>query len=300
MDIHVQPGSIVCGDDGSADAARALHWAAEQASLERRTLLIVTAAGLDQIGALTWAGAAGTLVIPTDELVERVKTIAESAAASVKSTRPELEVVAQAAPGDPRDVLTRLSERAHLVVVGSRGRGALRSRLLGSVSATVGRHSSCPVVVCRPESAGRVRKGILVGIDGTPEGHTVLDFAFRVASERGLPLTVLHSVYDSLAAANGPHLVVPVSEGLAEERLLVAEQLAGFTDKYPDVHVDARLARGLPDECLATDSARWHLVVVGRHPTDSLSRMLSPTVATAVMERARTTVAVVPVPAPTH
>jgi nucleotide-binding universal stress UspA family protein len=93
---------------------------------------------------------------------------------------------------------------------------------------------------------------------------------------------------------------VPVSEGLAEERLLVAEQLAGFTDKYPDVHVDARLARGLPDECLATDSARWHLVVVGRHPTDSLSRMLSPTVATAVMERARTTVAVVPVPAPTH
>ncbi len=89
MDIHVQPGSVVCGVDGSADAARALHWAAQQASLERRPLVIVTAAGLDQVGALTWAGAAGTLVIPTDELVERVRTIAESAAASVKGMRPE-------------------------------------------------------------------------------------------------------------------------------------------------------------------------------------------------------------------
>jgi nucleotide-binding universal stress UspA family protein len=298
MDIHVQPGSIVCGFDGSADATRALHWSAAQASLERRPLAIVSAAGLDQVGALTWAGAAGTLVIPTDELVERVTAVAESAAASVRLHRPDLEVGAHAAPGDPRDVLTRMSEHAHLVVLGSRGRGALRSRFLGSVSTTVTRHARCPVVVCRPESAGRVRKGVLVGVDGTPESHPVLDFAFRAASERELPLTVLHAFHDVLAAVSGPHVVLPSEEGLVEERLLVAESLAGFAAKYPDVHLDTRLARGFPDDCLAADSERWHLIVVGRHPTDTLSRTLSPTVATAVVERARTTVAVVPVPAP--
>lgn len=299
MNIHVQPGSIVCGVDGSVDAERALHWAAAQASLERRPLAVVTAAGLDRVGSLSWAGAGGTLVIPTDELVGRVTAVAESAAASVRLQRPDLEVAAHAAPGDPRDVLTRLSEGAHLLVLGSRGRGALRSRLLGSVSATVSRHAHCPVVVCRPESAGKVRRGVLVGVDGTPEGRAVLDFAFRIASERKLPLTVLHSFRDVLTAVDGPHLVGRTEEGLDEERLLVGESIAGFAERYPDVHVTTQLARGFPDQCLAADSQRWHLIVVGRHPTDTLSRLLSPTVATAVAEKAHTTVAVVPVPAPT-
>jgi nucleotide-binding universal stress UspA family protein len=298
MNTRVQPGSVICGVDGSADATRALHWAAAQASLERRPLAVVTAAGLDQGGTPTWAGAGGTLVIPTDEL-ERVTAVAESAAASVMLQRPELEVVAHAATGDPRDVLTRLSEHAHLLVLGSRGRGALRSRVLGSVSATVSRHAHCPVVVCRPEFAGKVRRGVLVGADGTPEGHEVMDFAFRAASERDLPLTVLHSFHDVLAAVHGPHLVGRGEECLEEERLLVGESLAGFADKYPDVHVTTQLARGLPAQCLAADSERWHLIVVGRHPTESLSRTLSPTVATAVVEMAHTTVAVVPVPTPT-
>jgi nucleotide-binding universal stress UspA family protein len=269
MDLHLQPGSIVCGVDGSPDATRALHWAAAQASLEARPLAVVAAAGL-----------------------------AEPASATIRLQRPELEVLAHSAPGDPRDVLTRLSEHAHLLVLGSRGRGAVRSRLLGSVSASVSRHSHCPLVVCRPESAGRVRRGVLVGVDGTPESRPVLDFAFRTASERELPLTVLHSFHDVLAALNGSHLVATTQERLDEERLLVGESLAGFTEKYPDVHLETLLARGSAEHCLVADSDWWHLIVVGRHPTRTLSRILSPTVATAVLERAHTTVAVVPVPAP--
>jgi nucleotide-binding universal stress UspA family protein len=297
MDTNVHPGSIVCGVDGSADATRALYWAAAQASLEHRPLVVVTAAGVDQVDATSWTGAGGTLATSTTELLERVRAVAESVAAPIKVQRPDLPVTVHAAPGDPRDVLCTMSRQAHLLVLGSRGRGALRSRLLGSVSADVSRHSSCPVVVCRPESAGLVRRGVLVGADGTAESRPVLDFAFRAASERGLPLTVLHSFHDVLAAVNGPQLVVATEHDLEEEQLLVAESVAGFTDKYPDVHVTTRLARGLPDQCLAADSARWHLIVVGRHPTDSVSRKLSPTVATSVVERARTNVAVVPVPA---
>lgn len=127
----------------------------------------------------------------------------------------------------------------------------------------------------------------------------MLDFAFRAASRRELPLTVLHSFRDVPATVSGPRRGASAPEDLDEERPLVAESLAGFSDAYPDVHVDTQLARGLPDECLGADSERWHLIVVGRHPTDSLSRLLSPTVATAVVERARTSVAVVPVPART-
>lgn len=298
MTLNIQPGSIIVGVDGSVDAERALHWAAEQASLESRPLAVVAAAGIDQIAPAGWPGAVGTYVAPFADLMEQVRVVAEQAAASAHQLRPALPVTAHTAHGDPRDVLVELSREAHLVVIGSRGRGVVLSRLLGSVSTTVVRHAQSPVVVCRPGSQGSVRKGVLVGADATPEGQLVLEFGFQHASTHGLPLTVLHSFYDVIAAVNGPQLVPATEAFLDEQRLVLAESVAGFSEKFPDVRVDLQLARGLAAECLGSDSGRWHLIVVGRHPTDSLTRMLSSTVATTVVEHARTTVAVVPVPAP--
>ncbi|QIK76784.1 universal stress protein [Nocardioides piscis] len=298
MTIQLAPGSIIVGVDGSADAERALRWAAEQAALERRHLAVVAVSGLNQVPTAAWANAAGSYVIPPAELAAQMQAAADDAAGSARRLQPGLTVSAHTAHGDPRDVLVELSADAHLVVVGSRGRGVLRSRLLGSVSATVARHAESPVAVCRPESPGSVRRGVLVGADGTLEGQAVLEVAFQHASARGLPLTVLHAFHDVVAAVNGPHLV-PATEGLLEkERLLLAESVAGFSEKFPDVHVDVQLARGFARECLSEASEQWHLVVVGRHPTDSLARMVSSTVATAVVERAHTTVVVVPIPAP--
>lgn len=298
MNPDIESGSIIVGVDGSADADRALRWAAEQASLERRRLVVVAAAGLDQVRAVTWAGAGGNLAVATDDLIDQVQAIAEEAAESVRQLRPGLTVTALASHGDPREVLVELSRHAHLVVVGSRGRGVLRSRLLGSVSTTVARHAESPVVVCRPDAPARVRKGVLVGADGSNEERPVLEAAFQLASMRGLPLAVLHAFHDVLAAVDGPRIVSATESFLEQERLLLAETVAGFSEEYPEVPVRLLLARGFADEVLAAESERWHMIVVGRHPTDSISRMLSSTVATAVLERAHTTVAVVPVAAP--
>jgi nucleotide-binding universal stress UspA family protein len=58
------------------------------------------------------------------------------------------------AAGDPADELAQLAAdaRAALVVVGTRGRGPIRSAVLGSVSRSLARHAGCPVVICpRPE-----------------------------------------------------------------------------------------------------------------------------------------------------
>lgn len=297
MDLHLTPGSIVCGLDGSVDATRALYWAAAQASLEQRPLAVVTAAGVEQVGEPAWdAAATSTGAFPSGGTPERVRTVAEAAADSIRRRHPALVVTTHVTTGDARDALTTVSRQAQMLVLGSRGRGVLRSRLLGSVSAAVTRRSHCPVVICRPDLPGVVRRGVLVGLDGTTDARPVLDFAFRSASEHELPLTVLHSFRDVPAQNVSPRLV-SAERGPEEERLLVAESLAGFSDHYPDVHVSIRFARGWPESSLASDSARWHLIVVGRHPTDSLPRMVAPSVATTVVERARTTVAVVPLPA---
>ncbi|RBY82590.1 universal stress protein [Geodermatophilus sp. TF02-6] len=55
--------------------------------------------------------------------------------------------------GTPAEYLVRRAEGARLLVVGSRGRGGVRSTLLGSVALHCAVHAPCPVMVVRPQPA---------------------------------------------------------------------------------------------------------------------------------------------------
>ncbi|MBZ5741226.1 universal stress protein [Nocardioides mangrovi] len=266
-------GTIVAAVDGSDHALRALTWAVEEARAEGRRLTLV-AAGDD------------------------ARAVATAAVARVRELAPELAIDALISGDDPRQVLTDLSARAHLLVVGSRGRGPVSSMLLGSVSAYVVAHAACPVVVCRPDEHPRPRgRGVLVGADGTPESRPVLDFGYRQAALHGLPLTVRHCFWDAVAAAalyhrsRGEDVDAP---DLTELEAMLAESIAGYAETYPEVEVTLSLDHGLVDEALTPRGQTWDLVVVGRHPMTSLSRVVIGSIATSVVERAHTTVAVVP------
>ncbi|GAB2856382.1 universal stress protein [Nocardioides pacificus] len=265
-------GSVVVGVDGSDHAERALRWAVEQASLEHRRLVVVA------VG-------------------DKADDLAADAAAAARRQQPDLSVVDSAVPGDPRQVLIDLSEHAHLLVVGSRGRGVVRSMLLGSVSTAVSAHAACPVVVSRPPADEHTHTGIVVGADATPESLPVIEFAYRQASLRGLPLTVLHCFWDAAAAvaqyreAQGESPDAPELEDL---RAVLSESVAGLAERYPDVAVDLTLKHGLVDEALSPRRGGPDMIVVGRHPMTSLVRALTGSIATAVIERAHATVAVVP------
>ena len=65
---------------------------------------------------------------------------------------PDLNIIARAVPGHPVGTLADLSARADLVVVGSRGLGAVRSAFAGSVSHGVMQYARCPVAVVRPRA----------------------------------------------------------------------------------------------------------------------------------------------------
>ncbi|GAB3244359.1 universal stress protein [Nocardioides dilutus] len=265
-------GAVVVAADGSDHADRAVRWAADQASLEHRRLAVVST-----------GDKAGTLV--------------DDAVAAARLVHPDLSVGGSAVPGDPRQVLIDASAHAHMLVVGSRGRGPVRSMLLGSVSATVSAQAACPVVVCRPANAGDTQAGVVVGADGTPESLPVIEFAYRQASLRHLPLTVLHSFWDAAAAvaqyheARGEKADWPELEDL---RASLSESVAGLAEEYPDVPVTLTLRHGFADEALSPRHGGWAMIVVGRHPMTSLERLLTGSIATSVIERAHATVAVVP------
>jgi nucleotide-binding universal stress UspA family protein len=293
----VPPGCVVVGIDGSADSARALTWAAGQATVEHRPLAIVHCTQYIALRDTPWLDGQGIdhrqLTAALDEAARQMLAQACERAGSVA---PGVEVVTAVVGQDPRSALEELSIEAHLLVLGSRGLGPLRSALLGSVSASVTRHAACPVIVCRPTDDPRTTaERIVVGADGCAASLPVLEFAFAQASLVGLPLTVMHCFWDVTAATRGPGVVAAEDQDeLPDLRLLLAESVAGLAEKYPDVQVTRELARGLVDECLGDRTPDAALVVVGRATAHRWDRFLHASCALAVLERARTAVAVVP------
>ncbi len=298
--FHAPPGSIVVGVDGSEDAARAVGWAAVQADLENRRLALVHSAEQVLLLGSGWLDAQGVDRVGLEAALNRgAEAVLARARERAQEEAPDVEVTTHLVREDARIALVDASADAHLVVVGSRGLGPVRS-LLGSVSASVARRADCPVVVCRPTDAGgSPASGVVVGVDGTPGSVDVLEFAFAQASLHRAPLTVMQCFWDVRAATNGPG---PVDAGGGSSnaetdlQLLVAESVAGLAEKYPDVAVTEELARGLVDECLADRSPEAALLVVGRASPTGWTRFVHSSCALAVLERARTTVAVVPEP----
>jgi nucleotide-binding universal stress UspA family protein len=270
-------GAVVVGVDGSARSSQALDWAARQAAHEHHSLVLVHATG----------GA--------DDLALEGQGLLDEAKARVGSRHPDLAVRTHLSRADARRALVALSSRASLVVLGSRGRGAIRSRLLGSVSVAVSGHATCPVMVVRPHHPGEVRRGVLVGVDGTERTRPTLEFAYRQAALHDLPVTVMHTFWDVLAPAIGASLVPKSGNDHQAERLLLSESVGGMAEKFPEVKVTLQLARGLPDDCLIKAAQRMHMVVVGRHGDSPFARAGGfAGVARAVVEHAPTVVAVVP------
>src|SRR3712207_3390498 len=80
---------------------------------------------------------------------------------------------------------------AGLIVMGSRGFGAIRRALTGSVSESVVHHAHCPVMVVRSEAVTFPTK-ILLATDGSQEANLAASTAADVASTTG---SELHVVY---------------------------------------------------------------------------------------------------------
>jgi nucleotide-binding universal stress UspA family protein len=140
--------SIVVGVDGSDSSLRALSWAARQAELTGFLLQAVTVWSYpDQP---TPFGIVPDLRQPGRAVSEARRRLEEVTAAE-RSHHHLGELRTDVVDGAPAAVLVEAARGAELLVVGSRGRGALMGMLLGSVSEHCVRYAPCPVVVVRSE-----------------------------------------------------------------------------------------------------------------------------------------------------
>jgi len=288
----ITPGAVVVGYSGERDAEHALAWAADQAALEKRTLALVHV-----LAPLTGFADTSLMAISVVEELNKAmnqggRDLLAAASASVAQTNPTVDVEIHLLHGSPANVLRDLSEHASCVVVGSRGRGRCASALLGSVSLSVASNGSCPVVVVRRFHRGKVRNGVLVGTDGTRNTRATLEYAYREASLRQLPLTVLYSVPG--LGEGAADVVDDHGPGLDEHRRVLAEAVAGMGERFPDVRVRTCLGSGTPEKWLISQSSAMDLLVVGHHYRGGIAdRLAVGSYAPMVVERAACPTAVV-------
>jgi nucleotide-binding universal stress UspA family protein len=148
---------IVVGVDETPSSRRALAWGAREAVRRAATLRVVTA--------WTWDAVEGAPLAAVDpqammEIAEQTQSEALEAVLSDLAEQPVVtrEVVQSTAS----EALVDASRGADLVVVGTHGRGPVRSFLLGSVSQSVIRHAACPVVVMPPVHEAHPEKSEVV------------------------------------------------------------------------------------------------------------------------------------------
>ena len=140
---------IVVGVDGSPGSLEALEWAYGEALVSGSDLTAVHGWIYPYVGSRTGVSEPRTQM--QLDAMEELKASLESL--GPRMTGGSIHVHARLVEQSPAEALLEESKDADLVVVGSRGRGALRSSLLGSVSRTVVQHATCPVAVIRQPEA---------------------------------------------------------------------------------------------------------------------------------------------------
>ncbi len=263
--------TVVVGVDGSAESLAAVDWAAEQARLEDRPLTIVHVATIGTLAAAHVDARTIAAVMQGEGRDVLARAGARAARHRVPDVRTDLRL------DDPLTVLLHASRVAHLLVVGSRGRGPVAGLLLGSVGVALSRRTACPVVVHHaagtPQPPTHPTGGrVLVGLDGPSD--RVLEWGYQLAALRRLPMTVLGEQH-----VPGP---------LADPR-----ELARRWGRQP-VPVSWRRERGNLDEALLRLGGDSDVIVLGSHLRHSVLGLLDRNAAPGVVERASCTVAVVP------
>jgi nucleotide-binding universal stress UspA family protein len=145
--------NILVSIDGSAHSDRALDEAIDIARADQSRITILTAIQQPPIWAAS-AMAAGAFAVTTAELEKEAVGVMRRAVDRVPLDIPVTTIISRKPVRAA--LMSRLSESDYdLLVMGSRGRGALSASVLGSVSHYALNHSPIPVLIVHEDTERR-------------------------------------------------------------------------------------------------------------------------------------------------
>jgi len=226
------------------------------------------------------------------ELEAHLAAVAERIAAPGREVRTTMTI------GRPADLIAERARKtdADVIVLGSRGRGAIASTLLGSVAAEVVDASPCPVLVARSPQL----RGVVVaddGSDGSAEAEEVLaswgfmrDLRLRVASVAEI-VTVANGMGMGMVDADSFQMMVDENRALHRG---YAEAGVARLAKH-GIHATAEQRDGSTAYELieAAKAAGADLIVVGSRGQTGLARLVLGSVARGVLFHAPMSVLIV-------
>lgn len=139
-------GPVVVGVDRSPSADLALNIAFEEASRRKTGVTVVRtfAASLEP-----WTIGVAPLRYEQETAAEQLKRELTTHVAVWRDKYPDVPVELVVERGGPGAILTGMSWRAQLIVVGTRGHGAPGELFLSSVGLQLVHHAECPVLIAR-------------------------------------------------------------------------------------------------------------------------------------------------------
>ena len=288
---------IIVGVDGSEQSQAALGWALGQAELVGADLVLAHTWNPDSYATPAMAGVvpdmiqAGALNDEAEELAQA--WLDDLVAATVARTTASVSGVL--ASGSPAGHILDLSAQATMVVVGSRGRGGLRSAVLGSTSQQIAHHAQCPVVVVR-DSAAATANQVVVGVDGSPTSLVALREAFAQAKLRGASLLMVHAWSTSFAGTlgiSGQYFDRVRASEVDEGWALLNQSLEELQATDQSVEIIERLEQGSPAAAIIEASKEAVLTVVGSRGRGGFAGLVLGSVSGSVLAHADSAVMVV-------
>lgn len=292
MDTTPISGPVLVGVDGSPPSDVAVVWAARHAQATHRPLAIAHGTGAPDVNSFAFDIPEARQALRDDgaRITEAARTLAHS-------TSPEIDITLEVAVADPRQMLRQRAVPGTLVVLGARGLGRITGLVLGSVASALVGQPPGPVVIARsePETGDAAVKPVVVGVDGTGSSSGAIDLAYETASREKRPLEAIYGLGVSDAYS---YWDLPSDEQLTKLReqyeLRVAAALAGHAERFPDVTVRIVLSTDSPAHALRRASKTASMVVLGTRGRGPMTGRLLGSVSRSVVERGRSTVAVVP------
>jgi nucleotide-binding universal stress UspA family protein len=274
---------VVVGVDGTAGSRTALVYAAAAAAARDADLEIVGAYSVNAYWMDPYVydpTLPDTLRAHTEETVSRLVAEVRRDLAVSAAGAADIPIRTVVTAGPAAQQLVDRSADADLLVVGSRGRGGVRSAMLGSVALHCATHARCPVVVAHPAAtAPTLPARVVVGIDGSERSRAALTQAVAEAAQRdghveAVAAYELADYWTGMSSALLPsvdQIRANVEEGARAFVKDVVDSLVG-AGMRPSVHVE--IVEGPAHDVLVSRAGGAALLVVGSTGRGELRSLL--------------------------